>query len=83
MAEELNRQEENTSRALDRPREYPLAQSMSYAYPEEDIHLRDYLQIIMRRRWIVITFLLTVLTTVTIGTRTNSLFMRARAWADM
>jgi polysaccharide biosynthesis transport protein len=68
MAEELNRQEENTSRALDRPREYPLAQSMSYAYPEEDIHLRDYLQIIMRRRWIVITFLLTVLTTVTIGT---------------
>ena len=68
MAEELNRQEENKSRALDKPREYPLAPSTYYPAAEEEIHLRDYLQIILRRKWIVITFLVTVLTTVTIGT---------------
>jgi capsular exopolysaccharide synthesis family protein len=64
----FDRQEENTSRALDRPREYPLGPASYYPSPEDEIHLRDYLQIILRRKWIVITVLLTVLTTVSIGT---------------
>lgn len=69
MAEDYNnRQEENKNRALDRPREYPLSPSTYYPYPEEEIHLRDYLQVILRRKWIVITFFIAVVTTVTIGT---------------
>lgn len=70
MAEGHNniRQEENKSRALDKPREYPLSPSSYYAYPEEEIHLRDYLQVILRRKWIVLTFFIAVVTTVTIGT---------------
>lgn len=68
MAEENNRQEEIRERALDRPREYPLAPNAYYAQPEEEIHLRDYLQVILRRKWIVITFLITVVTTVAVAT---------------
>ncbi|NJD56110.1 MAG: polysaccharide biosynthesis tyrosine autokinase [Nitrospirae bacterium] len=64
----FERQEESTSRALDKPREYPLGPASYYPSPEDEIHLRDYLQIVLRRKWIVITFLLTVLTTVSIGT---------------
>jgi len=66
--DDFDRQEENTSRALDKPREYPLGPASYYPSPEDEIHLRDYLQIVLRRKWIVITFLLTVLTTVSIGT---------------
>jgi capsular exopolysaccharide synthesis family protein len=36
--------------------------------PEEEIHLRDYLSVIIRRRWYFITFFIVVVTTVTIGT---------------
>jgi len=69
MAEDFNNtHEENKNRALDKPREYPVAPSAYYAYPEEEIHLRDYLQVILRRKWIVITFFIAVVTTVTIGT---------------
>lgn len=69
MAEDFNNaQEENKNRALDKPREYPIAPSSYYAYPEEEIHLRDYLQVILRRKWIVITFFIAVVTTVTLGT---------------
>ena len=66
--EELNTQEENKSRALDRPREYPLMPSSYAPYGEEEVHLRDYLQVILRRKWIVLTFFIAVFTTVTIGT---------------
>jgi len=60
--------EERRDRALDRPREFPLAPSGAYPLAEEEPHLRDYLQVVLRRKWIVITFLITVLTTVAIAT---------------
>ncbi len=69
MAEDnVTTPEENRNRELDKPREYPLGPAAYYPAPEDEIHLRDYLQIILRRKWIVITVLVTVLTTVTIGT---------------
>ena len=61
-------QEDNRSRALEKVSEHPLIPSTYYPYGEDEVHLRDYLQIILRRKWIVLTFLLTVFTTVTIGT---------------
>lgn len=61
-------QEDNKSRALEKVRDYPLVPGGYNAYGEEEVHLMDYLQVILRRKWIVITFLLTVFTTVTIGT---------------
>jgi uncharacterized protein involved in exopolysaccharide biosynthesis len=63
-------QQENRHRALTRTGEYPVASSgYEYHYPdEEELHIRDYLQIVLRRKWIVITFLVAVITTVTIGT---------------
>jgi len=64
----FNSPEEKRNRELDKPREYPLGPASYYPSPEDEIHLRDYLQIILRRKWIVITVLVTVLTTVTIGT---------------
>ena len=67
MAEDIN---EEKSKALDKPREYPLT-SPSYSYSisgEEEPHLRDYLHVILRRKWIIITFLVAIVTTVTIGT---------------
>jgi capsular exopolysaccharide synthesis family protein len=69
MMEKFNSQEENRNRALDKPREYPLASSSYYGYQqEEDIHLKDYLHILLRRKWIVITVFMAVITTVTIAT---------------
>jgi capsular exopolysaccharide synthesis family protein len=67
---EQNRQGENRSGALTRTGDYPIAPGGSYyRYPEdEELHLRDYLQVILRRKWIVITFFVAVVTTVTIGT---------------
>ena len=68
MAEEQNNIQEDNNRALDKLREYPLAPSTYYGLQEEEIHLRDYLHIILRRKWIVITFFIAVVTTVTLGT---------------
>jgi len=68
MAEEQNNTQENKNRALEKVREYPLSPSTYYGYQEEEIHIRDYLHIILRRKWIVITFFLAVVTTVTLGT---------------
>ncbi len=66
--------EDNSDRekALDKPIQYPLT-SPNPLYQqqdsvEEEIHLRDYLNVIIRRKWILITFLVAVVTTVTIGT---------------
>jgi len=58
------------NKALDKPREYPLTtSSYTYSIPEEQQpHLRDYLHVILRRKWIVITFFIAVVTSVTIGT---------------
>lgn len=59
-------------KALERTSQYPLTSSLpSYDYiqtKEEEVHLRDYLSVIVRRRWILFTFLIAVVTTVTIGT---------------
>jgi len=57
-------------KALDKPRQYPLASPYPIYYsPEgEEEHLKDYLHILLRRKWIVITFLIAIVTTVTIGT---------------
>src|SRR4030042_1313919 len=68
---EDNNEEKN--KALDRPREFHVTPAppypTAYYYPaEEEPHLRDYLNVILRRKWIVITFLIAVVTTVTIFT---------------
>src|SRR3990172_1548087 len=68
MAEEQNNIQENKNRALEKVREYPLSPSTYYGYQEEELHLRDYLHIILRRKWVVITFFVAVVTTVTLGT---------------
>ena len=64
-------EENDKNRALDRPRQYPLTSPQRLYCPpdaEEEVHLRDYLNVILRRKWIVITFLAAVVTTVTIAT---------------
>jgi len=54
---------------IEKAGEYPVAFPVERQYQqEEEVHLRDYLQIILRRKWTVITFFLVVVTTVTIGT---------------
>ncbi len=65
-----NMRDENPNRALAKPGYYPLSQSgYQYSYPDaEELHIRDYIQVILRRKWIVITFLIAVMSTVTIGT---------------
>lgn len=69
MAKEYNNNpEENRNRAIDKPREYPLSPSSYYGPQEDEIHIRDYIQLILRRKWIVITFFLAIVTTVTLGT---------------
>ncbi len=68
MAEDKDKEK---TMALDKPREYPLTSPQPLYYPpdtEEEVHLRDYLHIILRRKWIVITFLAAIVTTVTLGT---------------
>ncbi|NWF98329.1 MAG: polysaccharide biosynthesis tyrosine autokinase [Nitrospirae bacterium] len=60
----------NKEKALDKPRDYSLATPGQIYYPqnEEEVHLRDYLHVVLRRKWIVITFFIAVVTTVVIGT---------------
>lgn len=60
------------NKALDKTRHYDLTSPQPVYYSpgttEEEVHLRDYLQVILRRKWVVITFLIAIVTTVTIGT---------------
>ncbi|HUO76971.1 MAG TPA: GumC family protein, partial [Thermodesulfovibrionales bacterium] len=57
----------NTS--LQKADEYPVAFPANYSFEQErEIHLRDYLRVILRRKWIVITFFLISVTTVILGT---------------
>jgi len=68
MAE--NNSKENGT-ALEKLRQYPLTSPHPLYYPpnaEEEVHLRDYLHVILRRKWIVITLFVAIVTTVTIGT---------------
>ncbi|MEW6068890.1 MAG: polysaccharide biosynthesis tyrosine autokinase [Nitrospirota bacterium] len=56
-------------KALDKRQQYPVTSPQpSYYSPDEEVHLRDYLQVLIRRKWVVITFLVVVVTTVIIGT---------------
>lgn len=57
-------------KALDKLRDYSITKPGQIYYPqqEEEIHLRDYLHVILRRKWIVLTFFIAVVTTVAIGT---------------
>jgi uncharacterized protein involved in exopolysaccharide biosynthesis len=67
--DENNKRENET--ALIKSRQYPLTSPRPLYDPpntEEEVHLRDYLHVILRRKWIVITFLIAIVTTVTIGT---------------
>ncbi len=66
--ENNNINSENRNRALERPKDYPVVPGTYYPYTEEEVHLRDYLQVILRRKWIVLTFFIAVVTTVTIAT---------------
>ncbi len=67
MNEINDKQQENTS--LQKAGEYPVSFPSSYAFQEEkEIHLRDYLRVILRRKWIVMTFFVIAVTTALLGT---------------
>lgn len=69
----------NQERSLDTPREYPLARPIDYErYGEEEVHLRDYWRVILRRRWTIITFFLVVVTTVTLASFLMSPLYKAK-----
>ena len=62
-----DKQQENTS--LQKAGEYPVSFPSNYAFQEEKaIHLRDYLRVILRRKWIVMTFFIIAVTTALLGT---------------
>lgn len=49
--------------------EFPVAFPLNYPQQqEEEVHLRDYLHVLLRRKWTAITFLVITVTTVLIGT---------------
>jgi len=50
------------------PPDIPRLNDLNYREEEEQTHLRDYLEVLIRRKWIVIAFLVTVVITVTIAT---------------
>ena len=49
-------------------REFPLTSEIRYPDngPEENIHLRDYLSVILKRKWIILAFFISVVVTTTI-----------------
>jgi len=53
----------------DKHHQYPLTSPQPfYSLPvTEEVHLRDCLNILLRRKWMIITFLIAIVTTVTIG----------------
>lgn len=66
--------------SLQRAEEYPVAFPANYPFEQEkEIHLRDYLRIVLRRKWIVITFFLITVTTVVLGTFMVKPIFRASA----
>jgi succinoglycan biosynthesis transport protein ExoP len=56
----------------------PYAQSdvpstyVSYQAPQEEVHLRDYLGVVMKRKWVVLSFLLSVVIITTVITLTTT-----------
>lgn len=64
-----NMDETPQTTSLQRADEYPVGFPLNYPFEEErEIHLRDYLRIVLRRKWIVLTFFLITVTTVVFGT---------------
>lgn len=60
-------QQANTS--LQKVEEYPVSFPGNYAFQQEkELHLRDYLRVILRRKWIVVTFFFIAITTALLGT---------------
>ncbi|MDA8326906.1 MAG: polysaccharide biosynthesis tyrosine autokinase [Nitrospiraceae bacterium] len=62
---------DDLSREIEPRNEQQLAAPETYhvkAQPEEEVHLRDYVHILLRRRWIMISFFLFVVVTVTVFT---------------
>ncbi|MFA5354656.1 MAG: Wzz/FepE/Etk N-terminal domain-containing protein, partial [Thermodesulfovibrionales bacterium] len=68
MIDDMNGREKQSRREIQRVEDYPLASPMDYHYQEEEPHLRDYLSVLMRRKWIALVFFVVVVTSVTIGT---------------
>lgn len=60
------------SKSLENIKQYHISKPQPYhdslREDTEEIHLRDYIGIILRRKWIFITFFIVIVTTVTIGT---------------
>ncbi len=77
-----NKNDESTSNAnIQKVDEFPVSSSV-HAVPEEtekEIHLRDYLHILLRRKWTLITFFIIVVTTVLIGTFLTTPIYRSTA----
>ncbi len=59
----------HTDTSLQKVNEYPVSFPGSYAFQQEkEIHLRDYMRVILRRKWIIITFFFIAITTALLGT---------------
>lgn len=59
--------QENTS--LQKAGEYPVSFPSNYAFEQErELHLRDYLRVLLRRKWVVLAFFLISVTTIMLGT---------------
>ncbi len=67
MKNDSNRHEETTS--LQKLDDYQVSFPANYTVEQErELHLRDYLRVVLRRKWIVIAFFLISVTTILFGT---------------
>ena len=67
----MNGTDENrpVNTGIQKAEEFPVAFPLNLPpQQEEEVHLRDYLHVLMRRKWTAVTFLLITVTTVLIGT---------------
>src|SRR4030043_547947 len=77
-----NHEEKSSSQAnIQKIEEFPVSTSLNLApeEKEEEIHLRDYLYILLRRKWTFITFFIVAVTTVLIGTFLTTPIYRSTA----
>ena len=58
----------STHGGLERYEPSPFANPEEYAQPEEGRHLWDYVHVVLRRKWTVLTFFLVTVVTILIGT---------------
>jgi succinoglycan biosynthesis transport protein ExoP len=82
MSNMSNQEEKPSSQTnLQKIDEFPVSSSVSPApeEKEEEIHLRDYLYILLRRKWTFITFFIVAVTTVLIGTFLTTPIYRSTA----